>query len=161
METCCVTPIGIIHSPFSEPTGMPVQPSGASDIVGYIDILPQYLEGLSDITGFERIILLYFFHRCDGFSLQVTPYFDTTKRGLFATRAPRRPNWIGFSVVRLIDVKETRLFIRDVDILDGPPLLDMKPYVPKFDAYPDSKAGWLEDKQQNVPEISADERFHS
>lgn len=161
MNTYTVIQIGTIHTPFSKPTGMPIQASGAYDSKGYIDIDPRYAEGLSDLTGFERIILLYVFHKCEGYSLQVTPYLDTKNRGLFATRAPQRPNRIGLSVVRLKNIEGNRLNILDADVLDGTPLLDIKPYVPKFDSFPCSRAGWLEEKQKDAQEKKADGRFHS
>lgn len=160
MSSIPFTPIGVIHSPFSDPAGMPIQPSGAGGREGFIDIDPSFSDGLSDLEGFERIILLYVFHQCQGYSLRVTPYLDTTERGLFSTRAPRRPNPIGLSVVRIASIKENRISIVDVDILDGTPLLDIKPYIPGFDAYPSSRAGWLEERQHSVRECSADIRFH-
>ena len=94
-------PIGVIHSPFTELEGMPIQPAGASGTQGTVELFPDYLEGLKDLEGFSYIILLYHFHRSKGFDLQVVPFLDRKPRGLFATRAPRRPNPIGFSVVKM------------------------------------------------------------
>ena len=94
-------PIGIVHSPFKEPTGTPIQPSAARETPGSVEILPEYREGLQDLEGFSHLILLYYFHLARGFSLKVKPFLDDTERGLFATRAPARPNPIGLSIVRL------------------------------------------------------------
>ncbi len=152
-------PIGIIHSPFTDTTGMPIQPSGARGIRGAVEIFEEFKEGLGDTGGFSRLILIYAFHRCLSRQLTVTPFLDTTPRGVFATRAPCRPNPIGFSTVRLIEVKGTTLIIEDVDILDGTPLLDLKPYVPAFDSFPDASSGWLEQVAHGAESARSDERF--
>jgi tRNA-Thr(GGU) m(6)t(6)A37 methyltransferase TsaA len=138
---------------------MPIQPSGARDVQGTVEIFDQYAEGLCDLDGFSRIILIYAFHRCTSCQLTVTPFLDTTPRGIFATRAPCRPNPIGFSVVRLIGVQGKTLIIEDVDVLDGTPLLDIKPYVPAFDAYPNASCGWLEKSAQGAESFRSDKRF--
>jgi tRNA-Thr(GGU) m(6)t(6)A37 methyltransferase TsaA len=145
-------PIGIIHSPLKEPRDAPIQSALASDIEGTVDIFPEYAEGLSDLKGFSHIILLYHFHLSKGFSLKVKPYLDKQLRGVFATRAPARPNPIGMSIVRLIKVEGEKLSIRDVDILDGTPVLDIKPYVPAFDFRNTDKIGWLSGKIDELPE---------
>ena len=126
-------PIGVIHSPFKDIKGMPIQPAGAKGIAGTIEIKPEYVDGLQDIEGFSHIILIYHFHLAKGYSLKVKPFLDENLRGVFATRAPRRPNHIGISVVKLVRVEDTILHIEDIDIVDGTPLLDIKPYVPEFD----------------------------
>lgn len=153
------TPIGTIRSPFTDISGMPIQPTGARGVKGTVELLDQYAEGLCDLDGFSRIILIYAFHRCTSCQMTVTPFLDTTPRGIFATRAPCRPNPIGLSVVRIIGVQGRTLIIEDVDILDGTPLLDIKPYVPQFDAYPDASCGWLEKRVQDVESFRSDERF--
>jgi tRNA-Thr(GGU) m(6)t(6)A37 methyltransferase TsaA len=153
------TPIGTIHSPFHDIAGMPIQPNGARGTRGTIEIFAPYREGLRDLDGFERIILIYAFHRCTDRSLMVTPFLDTAPRGVFATRSPKRPNAIGLSVVRLVEVKGTTLAIEEVDVLDGTPLLDLKPYVPAFDAYPGSCCGWLEAAAGNAGTVRSDDRF--
>ena len=127
-------PIGVIHSPFKDLDGMPIQPAGASGVKGSVEVFEEYRAGLKDLDGFSHIVLLHLFHRSPGFSLQVVHYLDTEMRGVFATRAPRRPNAIGLSVVQLDMIKDGTLQIQNVDILDGTPLLDIKPYVPEFDA---------------------------
>jgi len=152
-------PIGFIHSPFKEAKKMPIQPTASKGIEGTIEINPEHKDGLKDLDGFSHIILLYHFHLSKGFSLEVIPFLDDTKRGVFATRAPRRPNPIGLSIVRLVAVEENRLNIRNVDVVDGTPLLDIKPYVPEFDDQKAEKIGWLSDKIDKIREIKADERF--
>lgn len=152
-------PVGVIHSPFTELEGMPIQPAGASGVKGTVEVFPDYKPGLKDLNGFSHIILLYHFHRSTGFKLRVTPFMDTKKRGVFATRAPKRPNPIGLSVVRLVSIKGTILQIEDVDILDGTPLLDIKPYVPEFDEQMSVRTGWLEEVRKTVSKRKSDKRF--
>ena len=158
-DTLSFRPIGIIHSPFTDVSGMPIQPNGARGIRGSVEIFEEFKEGLSDIGGFSRFILIYAFHRCPSYQLTVTPFLDINPRGVFATRAPCRPNPIGFSTVRLIEVKGPTLIVEDVDILDGTPLLDLKPYVPAFDSYPDAAAGWLEHVANGAESFRSDMRF--
>ncbi len=152
-------PIGVIHSPFNDIKGMPIQPAGAEGVAGHIEIAPAYAGGLQDLTGFSHIILLYHFHRSQGYALQVHPFLDDRPHGVFATRAPRRPNAIGLSVVRLVGVDGCTLHIQDVDVLDGTPLLDIKPYVPEFDVRPVERIGWLTQRRGRVQHAQADERF--
>ncbi len=151
--------IGIIHSPFTEPQGMPIQPAGAKDIRGTIEIFEPFRKGLKDLDGFSHIILLYQFHRSRGFDLEVVPFLDSERHGVFATRAPKRPNPIGLSVVRLRGVADGVLTIENVDVLDGTPLLDLKPYIPEFDAQTDVRTGWLEQTKKNVSHKKSDDRF--
>ncbi len=153
------TPIGIVQSPYTETAGMPIQPTGAEGVRGTIVLRPEFSPGLNDIQDFSHIILIYAFHRSKGYSLQVTPFLDTVKRGVFATRAPKRPNSIGLSIVRLIDIQENTLTIENVDLLDGTPLLDIKPYVPAFDAFCSAKAGWLDRSSRDAGSARSDERF--
>jgi len=152
-------PIGIIHSPFKQPNGTPIQPAGARDIEGTVEIASEYAAGLKDIEGFSHITLLYQFHLSKGYSLTVKPYMDEQSRGVFATRAPSRPNPIGMSVVRLVRVEGNRLYIKGMDIVDGTPLLDIKPYVPQFDTPPVDKIGWLEEAVNKLPKAKDDGRF--
>ncbi len=152
-------PIGIIHTPFTDPRGMPIQPAGAVGVSGTVEVFAEYRRGLADLAGFSHIVLLYHFHRSEGFDLQVVPFLDSQLRGLFATRAPRRPNAIGLSIVRLRSVDDGVLQIENVDMLDGTPLLDIKPYVPAFDASEDIRTGWLEDSGRDVKDRKADDRF--
>jgi len=152
-------PIGVIHSPFTEPKGMPIQAAGAAGISGTAEVFEEFHPGLKDLEGFSHIILLYHFHRSQGYSLQIVPFMDSQVRGLFATRAPKRPNPIGLSVVRLHRIEGGVLHIENVDVLDGTPLLDIKPYVPEFDAQAEVRAGWLEEARRNVSDWKSDERF--
>ena len=140
--------IGIIHTPFAKPEGMPIQPAGADGIHGTIELFEEYHDGLKDLEGFSHIFLLYTFHCSSGFSLRVKPFLDHTERGLFATRYPCRPNPIGISVVRLLSRKENILTIEGVDVLDNTPLLDIKPYVPDFDVRTDVRVGWYETRSK-------------
>lgn len=154
-------PIGVIHSPYHELEGMPIQPAGARGVQGTVEVFQEYRAGLKDLDGFSHIVLLYLFHQSQGFNLHVVPYLDTEIRGVFATRAPRRPNAIGLSVVQLNMVQDRILHIENVDILDGTPLLDIKPYVPEFDAQFNVRTGWLENARQTVRHRKSDDRFKS
>lgn len=145
-------PIGVIHSPFKKPEGTPIQPAGARGVKGMVEIFPEYAQGLKDIEGFSHIILLYHFHRSRAGTLLVKPYMDDETRGVFAMRGPSRPNAIGISVVRLLKVEKQMLHIQDVDVVDGTPLLDIKPYIPEFDIREVKRIGWL---QENVHKLSA------
>ena len=152
-------PIGVIHSPFKEAKGTPIQPAAADGAAGIIELEPEYCDGLEDIQGFSHIILVYHFHLSRGYSLKVKPFLDDRLHGIFSTRAPRRPNQIGISIVRLIKVEGCRLYIEDVDIVDGAPLLDIKPYVPEFDTRQAERTGWISGKTEQVCRTKADERF--
>ena len=152
-------PIGIIHSPFNEPRGTPIQPTGAQDIEGTVEVASEYADGLKDIEGFSHIILIYHFHLTKGYLLKVEPYMDNKSRGVFATRAPSRPNPIGISIVRLDKVDGNILHIKDVDIVGGTPLLDVKPYVPEFDTRKVEKIGWLGEKVNKLSKARDDGRF--
>ncbi len=159
MEETRYRPIGVIRSPFRRIEGIPIQPTGAKDVSGTVEIKPEYAGGLEDIEGFSHIILLYHFHLSKGYSLKVKPFLDDNQHGVFATRAPKRPNPIGISVVRLMGVDGCTLHISDVDVVDGTPLLDLKPYVPEFDVRKVERTGWLSDKADRVHETKSDERF--
>lgn len=152
-------PIGTIHSPFTDLVGMPIQPAGGVGVQGTVEVFPKYEPGLKDLDGFSHIVLLYVFHRSHGFQLQVVPFMDTKPRGLFATRAPKRPNPIGLSVVQLDRIEGCTLHVRNIDILDGTPLLDIKPYVPDFDSPTQVRTGWLDEVRQAVGEWQSDDRF--
>ena len=152
-------PIGIIHSPFTDIEGMPIQPTGASGIRGTVEVFPEFAEGLKDLEGFSHIILLYHFHRVQGAKLAVTPFMDSRPHGVFATRSPKRPNPIGLSIVKLLSIERNVLHIENVDILDGTPLLDIKPYVPEFDQPQADRVGWLEQAKGRVQSKKSDSRF--
>jgi len=161
MKTHSVTyqPIGTVHTPFQDIRGMPIQPSGASGIQGTIEIDSDYVAGLKDLEGFSHIILLYYFHQVRESKLLVVPFMDTQQRGVFATRAPKRPNPIGLSVVKLLSIEGNVLHVENLDILDGTPLLDIKPYVPEFDEHPADRVGWLAQARGMVLNKRSDARF--
>lgn len=138
-----VQPIGLIHSPFHAKEETPIQPT-RSLARGRVEVYPQFEEGLQDLDGLSHLILLYVFHCSSGYELKVKPFLDNKLRGLFATRYPCRPNPIGLSIVRLLKREHTMLKIEGVDVLDGTPLLDIKPYVPDFDIRTDVRTGWYE-----------------
>ena len=159
METFSFKPIGIIFTPYQDPQGTPIQAAASLGVQGRIQIFPEYQEGLQDVEGFSHLILIYVFHLCRDYSLKVKPFLDDVKRGVFATRAPARPNPIGLSVVRLKRVEEETLYISDVDMLDGTPLLDLKPYVPEFDHRAGARIGWLKKNLDKLKNAKDDGRF--
>ncbi len=152
-------PIGCIRTPFSTVTRAPIQSSAAHGVEGTIELFPQYVPGLRDIEGFERLWLIYQFHCAASPQLLVRPYLDSVEHGVFATRSPARPNHIGMSAVRLLAIEGNRLRVADVDMLDGTPLLDLKPYVPAFDHLEAKRVGWYDGKSGKG--VVADERFQA
>ena len=144
METINLKPIGIIHTEFSRKINMPIQPR-FSESKGYIELDNQFVDGLKDLDNFSHIILIYYFHESEGFNLTVKPFLDDKPKGVFATRAPKRPNPIGMSIVKLDSIKDNIIHISNVDIIDKTPLLDIKPYVPDFDKI-NASSGWVKDK---------------
>jgi tRNA-Thr(GGU) m(6)t(6)A37 methyltransferase TsaA len=157
-EIFVLDPIGLIETPFREPAGTPIQPSRANGARGRVRLEARFHAGLKDLAGFERIWLIYWFHKSPDACLLVTPFLDTQARGIFATRAPARPSRLGMSAVRLLAVHEGGVLdVADVDMIDGTPLLDIKPYVPEFDCYANSGAGWFDESKST--RCIADERF--
>jgi tRNA (adenine37-N6)-methyltransferase len=154
-----MNPIGTIHTPFTKLEGMPIQPTGAVGVNGTIEIFDEFRDGLKDLDGFSHIILLYRFHRSIGYNLHVIPFMDMTPRGVFATRAPKRPNPIGMSVVQLNRIENGILHVCNIDILDGTPLLDIKPYVPEFDHPQEVRTGWIANSTDTVLTKKSDKRF--
>lgn len=152
-------PIGVIHSPFKEPKGIPIQSTGAQGINGTVELFPEYTEGLKDVEGFSHLILIYHFHLSKESPLKVKPYMDNKVHGVFAMRGPSRPNSIGISIVRLVRIEGNILHIQDIDIVDGTPLLDIKPYVPEFDIREVEKTGWLEKNVHKLSTSKDDGRF--
>jgi tRNA-Thr(GGU) m(6)t(6)A37 methyltransferase TsaA len=152
-----MTAIGLIHTPFQRSKGTPIQSAVAGGAQGIVEVFPEFAAGLRDVEGFERLWLVYLLHRAAGPNLIVRPYLDTQEHGVFSTRSPARPNHIGISVVRLAGVEQNRLRVTDVDMLDGTPLLDIKPYVPSFDSFEGSRAGWYQGKSSRG--ALADDRF--
>jgi tRNA-Thr(GGU) m(6)t(6)A37 methyltransferase TsaA len=152
-------PIGIIRSPFKTPKDIPIQSVAAEGVTGYIQIDKEYTEGLKDIDGFSHLILIYHFHLARNYSLLIKPFLDEELRGVFSTRAPSRPNPIGVSVVRIEKIEKSVLHILDVDIVDGTPLLDIKPFVPEFDERKVERIGWLTKNIHKLPSRRDDGRF--
>ncbi|MBI4963082.1 MAG: tRNA (N6-threonylcarbamoyladenosine(37)-N6)-methyltransferase TrmO [Desulfomonile tiedjei] len=159
MHEIVYKPIGIVRSPFKDVEGMPIQAKAAAGIRGTVELNPDLVTGLKDLEGFSHIILIYHFHGFRGYSLEVRPFLDDSPRGVFATRAPRRPNAIGISVVRLDGIIGTTLHVQDIDILDGTPVLDIKPFVPEFDNRQSESVGWLNGKLQEADVKKSDRRF--
>ncbi len=144
-------PIGKVHSPYKEKATAPIQPK-YSDEFGKIEIFPEFADGLKDLEGFSHIWVIFVFHKSEGYDLHVKPYLDEEARGVFACRAPRRPNPIGMSLVKLENISDNILNIKGLDMLDGSPVLDIKPYVGDFDEFSDVRIGWLEGKVQQAPD---------
>jgi tRNA-Thr(GGU) m(6)t(6)A37 methyltransferase TsaA len=138
---------------------MPIQPSSESSGLGTVEIFPEFSEGLKDLSGFSHIYLLYHFHKMYQSKLLVTPFLDTETHGIFATRAPSRPNPIGISLVKIVSLENNLIHVDHVDILDGTPLLDIKPYVPEFENARAVRIGWLENAKGQIRTRKSDERF--
>jgi tRNA (adenine37-N6)-methyltransferase len=152
-------PIGIIHSPFTSLEEMPIQPSSETSGPGVIEVFPEFSEGLKDLEGFSHIYILYHFHMVKSSRLTVTPFLDDAPHGLFATRAPSRPNPIGLSLVELVHMEANILHVNRVDVLDNTPLLDIKPYVPQFEESANVRIGWLEKAKSRMNVRKSDDRF--
>ena len=153
------TQIGIIHTPFKTPAGTPIQPTGSVGVEAKVEIFPKYCQGLADLEGFSHIILIYLFHLSKEFKLKVKPFLDGELRGLFATRAPARPNPVGISVVRLVRIDGAVLYIKEIDVVDKTPLLDIKPYIPEFDIRKVDSTGWIGEKAKKAKKTHDDGRF--
>lgn len=154
-----LNPIGTIHSPFKTLDNMPIQPKGAIDVVGTVELRPELADGLKDLGGFSHAYLLYHFHKAKNILLTVKPFLDKTPRGVFSTRAPVRPNHIGLSVVEIISVKDNVVTVRGIDVLDGTPLLDIKPYIERFDHPENPRSGWMKVFDKEIRRHRTDKRF--
>lgn len=154
-------PIGTIHTEFTEIEGMPIQPTGAKGIKGTLVIKDKYLNGLKDLEEFSHINILYLLHKVDGYLLEVKPFMDINTHGIFATRSPKRPNRIGSSIVQIDKIKENTVYVSNIDVLDGTPLLDIKPYVPQLyeDTIEELKIGWFEKNHNKAKSQKSDNRF--
>lgn len=159
MDKIVYSPIGRIISPFKEAKGTPIQPTADDTARGKIELFPEYVGGIKDLDGFSHLILLYHFHKAGEASLIVKPFLENEEHGIFAVRAPSRPNPIGLSIVRLLKIEENILHVADLDILDGTPLLDIKPYVPEFDRRDNVKIGWLGKNVAKLLNTKDDGRF--
>ena len=159
MNILNLKPIGTIYTPYNDREGMPIQPTGAKGVKGKIELIPELTDGLKDLDGFSHIILIYHFHLSKKYELHVKPFMDDKIRGVFSTRAPKRPNPIGFSVVKLNKIEKNILHIENIDVLNGTPLLDIKPFIPDVDIVKTDKIGWLEGKAGKMNEKKSDIRF--
>jgi len=160
MDQIILNPIGIIRTPHTDIKNMPIQPIAAEGIKGYIKLKPDYVAGLKDLIGFSHITLIYHFHKINGYELEVIPFMDTISHGIFATKSPKRPNAIGTSTVKLIGIEGDTIHIEQVDMLDGTPLIDIKPFYPRYDNRENVKIGWLEkNKDMPLEKLRSDERF--
>ncbi len=157
MENIVFSPIGVVHSPLKEGEGAPIQP--VREIKGIVEIFSEFEEGIDGLEGFSHIIVLYHFHLAKRGKLKVIPYMDNKPHGVFATRAPSRPNPIGLSVLKLERIEGSKLYVSGLDILDGTPVIDIKPYVPQFDVREVEKIGWLEEKVKKLTTTTDDGRF--
>ena len=151
--------IGIVRSPFTQPAGMPIQPSRAHAVEGSLELDREYWDGLQDLDGFSHLLLVAHLHRASSAQLQVVPFLDTRPRGIFATRAPARPNPIAVSVLRILRVEPGRVHVAELDLLDGTPILDIKPYVPEFDVRVAASSGWYAAAARKDECVVADARF--
>jgi tRNA-Thr(GGU) m(6)t(6)A37 methyltransferase TsaA len=159
MQKITYTPIGIVHSPFIAPSGTPIQPAAAKDVTATIEIFRAYRDGLKDLDGFSHLFLLCHMHLAKQGAMQVIPFLDKQFRGIFATRSPGRPNAIGLSIVRLERIEDGILTVRDIDLLDKTPVLDIKPYIPVFDSVADARSGWFEAHKDELDGCQDNGRF--
>jgi tRNA-Thr(GGU) m(6)t(6)A37 methyltransferase TsaA len=159
MQPVTLHPIGVIRTPHHQGEQTPIQPVYAQGIKGRAEILPQYADGLRDLEGFSHVWLIYWLHKASAPRLMVTPFLDDTERGVFATRAQCRPNPVGVSLVRLDRCEGNVLYLEDVDMLDGTPLLDIKPYATRFDCPENVRCGWLEDIDEKSARIRGRRKY--
>ena len=147
-DKICFKPIGIAHTQFKTLKGIPIQ-SSMSDTKGIIEIFPQYQTGLKDLSEFSHVYCLYYFDMVKlPVPLQSKPFLDNEKRGVFAIRSPFRPNPLGLSILEILEINDNIIHVKNVDILDKTPILDLKPYIPQFDNIETKKIGWLKGKIQ-------------
>ncbi len=162
MKEIIFKPVGYARSPWKSRKGTPIQPRSAHGTRGTIELLPEFEECLHDVDGFSHVLVIYNFHLSESFKTKVIPFMDTVERGVFATRAPRRPNQIGISVLRVVSVNGCKLEVEDIDMIDGTPILDIKPYFPAFEQGCENgefRYGWLEGLGERAEGTKADTRF--
>jgi tRNA (adenine37-N6)-methyltransferase len=149
-----IKPIGVINTPYTEPKGIPIQGTFEKGITGTVNVFQEYQQGLKDLDGFSHAILLYYFNKSKEETLMSKPFLEDVEHGIFSIRSPHRPNHIGISVVKIEKVKDGIITFSEVDILDGTPLLDIKPYVSHFDHRSNVKNGWIDNhfKDAVIPE---------
>jgi tRNA-Thr(GGU) m(6)t(6)A37 methyltransferase TsaA len=154
MNEIIIKPIGIIHSPYSNSTGIPIQGKFKKEAEAYAELLPEYETGLKDLEQFSHAILIYHFHQQKEEKLIAQPYLEKVDHGIFAIRSPYRPNKIGFSIVKISKIEQNKLYFTEVDVFDGTPLIDIKPYVEYFDKRENVKSGWVKkhfQKENKIP----------
>ncbi len=139
-----MTPIGVIHSPYKDTKDIPIQGKFKPEVKAYIKLKSKYATGLKDLDGFSHAIIIYFFHKSQKEEILGKPFLENKEHGIFAIRSPHRPNHIGLSVVKIDSIKNDELHFSEVDILDGTPVLDIKPYVRHFDRRDSIICGWLD-----------------
>lgn len=143
-------PIGVIRSDHDTMERTPIQSVYATGCAGRVDVFPEFAEGLEDLDGFSHVYLVYHFHRAGPAKLIVKPFMEDVERGVFATRAPCRPNAIGLSIVEMVGRDGNTLIVNGVDIIDGTPLLDIKPYTARFDRFDTTRNGWQDGVDEDV-----------
>ncbi len=159
MDIIKFKPIGYVKSPHKKREGSPIQPNGAKEYEGYIEIKKELIEGLRDLEAFSHIIVIYHLHEVHDVKLVCRPFMDDVEHGIFAIRGPNRPNPIGLSIVPLKCIEDNKVWIKNIDMLDGSSVLDIKPYVVDFDSYPNATKGWLEHNVHKSHTMRADDRF--
>ncbi len=151
--------IGKIKSPYKIKEGTPIQPNAANDMKGELHLNKELIEGLKDLDGFSHLVIIFHLHLSTGYKLTVKPYLDNTLRGVFSTRAPHRPNQIGMSTVKIDKIASNVIYFTGVDMLDGTPVIDIKPYIPYITPQENVRCGWLEDRLERFDNTKADTRF--
>jgi len=154
MEQIIMRPIGVIHSPYKESKDMPIQGTFDDKVEAWLELKDEYVNGLKDLDGFSHAIIIYYFHKSNREDIEGKPFLEQDKHGIFAIRSPHRPNHIGFSIIKLKSIKANKVYFTEVDVLDGTPLLDIKPYVKYFDSRDHAISGWLDKhfKNGNIPD---------
>ncbi len=154
MEQIILRPIGIIHSPYKESKGIPIQGTFDDKVEAWLELKGEYVNGLKDLDGFSHAIVIYYFHKSHREEIEGRPLLEQNNHGIFAIRSPHRPNHIGFSIIRIKSIRANKVYFTEVDMLDGTPLLDIKPYVKYFDNRDNAISGWLEKhfKKGNIPD---------
>jgi tRNA-Thr(GGU) m(6)t(6)A37 methyltransferase TsaA len=154
-----IEPIGVIRTPFKKLEQMPIQPNGAKSVIATIEIEKEFVPGLKDLEDFSHIYLIYYFHEAVRTELEVIPFMDTQERGVFSTRSPLRPSHMGLSITTVISIDDNIVTIKGIDVLDGTPLIDIKPYIPQFDGVNGVKTGWMNKSKSEVNTARSDDRF--
>ena len=154
MNQIIIHPIGIIHSPYKEDKDIPIQGTFKDKVEAWLELKNEYADGLRDLNKFSHAIIIYYFHRSQREEIEGRPFLEQNKHGIFAIRSPHRPNHIGLSIVKIKRIKANKVYSTEVDVLDGTPLLDIKPYVKYFDSRANVISGWLDKhfRNGNIPD---------